>query len=283
MALLFQIIILNILNIYNPQYLNSTNLLTILSAICNYILPFPIFYWLIKKIPTETFETRNVNAKTFIIYIGIAYTLMWIGNIIGLIITTLLSGIIQTQIANPVQNLISSSEIWFNLFIISILAPVFEEIFFRKILIDRTIKHGVKLSILLSAVIFALFHGNLNQFFYAFLIGGFFAYVYIKTGKITYTISLHVIINLMGSVMSVIFTNSVMNIQTNINPFDAFIILAYLLILFSLIVIGLYGIFKFKDKLFTKIELPYKCVFLNYGMICFMAFFIFEIIYQVFG
>lgn len=289
LALICQIIFLNIFNMIHPQYLNDINFISTLSSICNYILPFPIFYWLMKKIDDVKVEKTKVNVKTFILYIGITLTLMWIGNIIGLIITYLLSSGLQSNIANPVQELINSADIWFNLLVISIMAPIFEEILFRKLLIDRTIKYGAKVSIILSAVIFALFHGNLNQFFYALLMGGFLAYVYIKTGKIIYTIILHLIVNLMGSVVSIVIANSAASLQSSFNLFDFGILLIYVLIIFSSLIIGIYGFSKFKKARFngkkTEIALknPIKTMFLNYGMVCFMAFFAFEIIYQVLG
>ena len=195
----------------------------------------------------------------------------------------------QNDIANPVHQLINSSDIWINLLIISIFAPICEEILFRKFLIDRTIKYGAKVSIILSAVLFAFFHGNLNQFFYAFLMGGFFAYVYIRTGKITYTIILHAIVNFMGSVMSLILANSVTNIQITPNPVDAVIILGYIVIILSFLLIGLYGLTRIKKARFngskTKINLknPFKTVYLNLGMILFILFFIGEMVYQVLG
>ena len=289
MAIIFQIIIVNIISMTNPQYLNNINILTTLSSFCNYILPFPIFYWLMKKLNDVEIEKKTVNAKTFIIYIAITLTLMWIGNITGLIITMLLSGAMQSDIANPVQQLINSSDIWINLLIISIFAPICEEILFRKFLIDRTIKYGAKVSIILSAVLFAPFHGNLNQFFYAFLMGGFFAYVYIRTGKITYTIILHAIVNFMGSVMSLILANSVSNIQNNPNPVDAMIIIGYVAIILISLIIGLYGLTKIKKARFngakTQINLknPFKTVYLNIGMILFILFFTGEMIFQILG
>ena len=289
LALIFQIIILNILNIANPQYLSDINIIIVLSSICNYILPFPVFYWLMKKIDDVEIEKTNINIKTFIIYTGITLTLMWIGNLIGLAITALLSNIIQSDIANPVQQLINTTDIWLNLLVISIVAPIFEEVIFRKFLIDRTIKYGAKVSIILSAVIFALFHGNLNQFFYTLLIGGFFAYVYIKIGKITYTIILHIIVNLMGSVISLILANSLNNLMTSATLADASIIIAYMAILFSFIIIGLYGLSKFKKarfhgkKTLIAIKNPIRTMFLNYGMVCFIIFFILEMVYQAFS
>ena len=289
MAIVLQIILVNIISVTNPEYLHDINIVTVISSLCNYILPFPIFYWLMKKLDDVEIEKAGVSVKTFILYTGITITLMWIGNIAGLIITMLLSGAIQNDIANPVQELINSANIWINLVIISIFAPICEEILFRKFLIDRTIKYGAKVSIILSAVLFAFFHGNLNQFFYAFLMGGFFAYVYIRTGKITYTIILHAIVNIMGSVVSLILANSVTNIQINPNPIDAVIIIGYVAIILSFLIIGLYGLTKIKKARFngskTQISLknPFKTVYLNIGMILFILFFIGEMIYQVLG
>ncbi len=52
-----------------------------------------------------------------------------------------------------------------------VMAPICEEILFRKILIDRIRLYGDKAAILVSSVVFGLSHGNFYQFFYAFGIG----------------------------------------------------------------------------------------------------------------
>lgn len=286
-ALILQIIIINILSLANFDLIYNMNFNIILSSICNYILPFPIFYYLLKKLETTKIQNERISAKKFLIYISISFTLMWIGNIIGLIITTLLGNLIETDIINPVQNLINNSDIMLNLILISIIGPVFEELFFRKLLIDRTIKYGARVSIILSAVIFALFHGNLNQFFYALLLGGFFAYIYIKTGKIIYTISLHIIVNFMGSVISLFISQSAMNLINNtFTAQDLALILIYVLIIAIAIIIGIISLFRYKKSKFngskTLIPLakPLRTIFLNYGMVCFILFFILEMIYQ---
>lgn len=277
-TIVLQFIILNILAITNPTMAGNINIITIISSLCNYILPFPIFHWLMKKLESQKIEKHNAGVKTFITYIGITLTLMWIGNLIGLAITNLLSGAIQNDISNPVQNLINSTDIWLNLLLISIIAPVCEEIIFRKFIIDRTIKYGANVSIVLSAVIFALFHGNLNQFFYALFIGGFFSYVYIKTGKIVYPIILHIIVNVMGSVVSLIFAQALFNLQTAINPLDMGILIAYLIFVFGSFAIGAWGLSRFRPQ---KLECSVKTVFLNPGMICFIGFFIIIIVRQM--
>lgn len=283
-----QFVILNLLGIIDINLLNDFNVKTITSAICNYILPFPLLFWLMNKLDSEKLEQKSLNIKTFLLYLCITFTLMWIGNIIGLAITAAIGNVIQSDITNPVQTLINNTDIWLNLIIISIIGPIFEEIFFRKLLIDRTIKYGAKVSIIVSALLFGFMHGNVNQFFYAFLMGGFFAYVYIKTGKIVYTIILHLSVNLMGSVVSLFVIESANAIVQNTpTPFDIGIVLIYMLILLAMLLFGLIGLSKYKQANLEqyvpkiKLEKPLKTIIINPGMLCFIGFCILEMIYVI--
>ena len=287
-TIIIQIAGVNIIHLINGELLNNYNFAVIFTAICNYIIPLPIFLYLMKRLKKDDIEKNTVNIKTFITYIAITMTLMWIGNTIGIFITTGLGMLISNNISNPIQELISTSDIWLNLILISIIAPIFEEFIFRKLLIDRTIKYGVRVSIIISATMFALYHGNLNQFFYAFFMGGFFAYVYAKTGKIQYTIALHIIINFLGSVMSPIIATNLQALQSGTaTPTDIGLILVYIIIYLTALVIATLKLCRYKEYKTngskTKISLdnPYKTMFINYGMICFIGFFTFKIIQQI--
>ncbi|MBE6490203.1 MAG: CPBP family intramembrane metalloprotease [Methanobrevibacter sp.] len=287
-SIIIQVIIINILGLLNSNLIYDFNSLTIISAICNYILPFPILIYLMGKIDSQTPEKNTLTVKRFIAYIAVTLTLMWAGNTIGLAITALISFITPFDVSNPVQSMINSSDIWLNLMLISIIGPIFEEIFFRKLLIDRTMKYGAKASILLSALLFGLFHGNLNQFFYAFLIGGFFAYVYIRTGKIKYTILLHIIVNLMESVVSLFVVSGVEHITSGVmQPLDIIIVVLYIMIIFASFLIGIIKLSGFKNvriaELPGKIILrePVKTIILNPGMILFIGFSIALMIRQI--
>ena len=289
-ALLFQIIAVNLAVSINADLINNYNLFVILTSFCNYVLPLPVILFLMNRLEKTKIEKHNTTVKTFLKYICITLTLMWIGNIIGLLMTSIIGNITQTSISNPVHELINSSDIWLNLILVSIIGPIFEEYVFRKLLIDRSIKYGARVSIILSAVLFAFFHGNLNQFFYTFLMGGFFAYVYIKTGKIRYPIILHTIVNLMGSVVSVFVTESATALtQGTYATSDLGIIMAYMAILLIVFLIGIASLISYKKSRFngskTEIALkrPYKTMFLNIGMICFMGFYLILIIHQLIG
>lgn len=278
--IVFQIIIVNIIALTgNTNIIHNINYQTIITSATNYILILPIFIYLMRKIESTHIDKENINIKTLLKYICIALTLMWIGNIIGQIITSLIGMSMAQEVVDPIESLINNSSIYINIIVISIMAPIFEELFFRKLLIDRTIKYGAKLSIILSALLFGLFHGNLSQFFYAFILGLFLAYVYIKTGKIIYTMILHAFVNFFGSVASLFLNSSVQNIQqiSMANIGDITIILVYASILLIAWIVGLYSIFKKYKKLELNdsyrevyLEKPVTTVILNVGMILFI-------------
>lgn len=291
LAIIFQTIMAYIVSGHNPSYLKDYNVLTIISSLSNYILVLPIFIYMMGKLESERPEKETLGIKKYFEYICITITLMWIGNLAGTIITALIGFKLGNGIVNPVEQVIENSSIYINLIIISIIAPIFEEFMFRKMLIDRTIKYGAKLSILLSALIFALFHGNLSQFFYAFLLGGFFAYVYIKTGRIIYPITLHIIINLFGSVIATAFSKAAENVtaaMTIANISDITIVAVYLLVFIVALIIGVYTLidnYKFKlndDKREIYLKKPVQTVILNFGMICFIVFHIWKILMSFF-
>lgn len=143
-------------------------------------------------------------------------------------------------------------------------------------------KYGARISVFLSALMFALFHGNLSQFFYAFLLGGFFAVVYIKTGNIIYPIILHMAANLSGSVVGVIMQGLIDAMGQTV--IGGVITLIYLGVLFILVIAGLWYIIRSYGKvkeLKNNIENPLKTSLLNVGMILFIGFFIIEIVYSI--
>lgn len=238
------------ISIINPNLLSNQTMMTFFSAIWTYLLPLPIFIYIMRKTEAKTLEKHKMTIKTFVICISITMFLMWIGNIMGVIITSGIGSLIQHEVANPINDVINNSGLVANLIIITTIAPIFEELIFRKLLIDRTIKYGGTISVLLSGLLFAFFHGNLNQFFYAFLLGGFFAIIYIKTGQIKYTIGLHMIINFIGSVVSLFVSQPLMDLANGsvISPTSTFGVILYILITLGLTVMGLIYSIKYFDK-----------------------------------
>lgn len=137
------------------------------------------------------------------------YSLMIASNILSLVITGLIGRFKGSPVINPLDSLVYDLDMPVLFVITVVCAPVFEELFFRKYLIDRTLPYGEAVSVLLSGFMFGLFHGNLSQFLYAFALGTFFAYIYIRTGKISYCMILHAVINSIGSIISMLIMNNI--------------------------------------------------------------------------
>ncbi len=98
---------------------------------------------------------------------------------------------------NVADQAIYSQSTWLILLTVGVVAPVSEELIFRGLLFHR-MKDWMKpwLAVILSAVLFGAYHGNMVQFIYAFVMGIFFAVIYHRTGTLWTTIVAHMTANL---------------------------------------------------------------------------------------
>ncbi len=175
-----------------------------LSVLPLYFIAMPLAALVMKKVPMIPVSPKKLKTGQFMIVIMICFAIMYAGNLIGALINLIIQLLAQSSMTNLIQQLITESSIWANMVFIVLLAPVAEELFFRRLLIPKLLPFGEKPAVILSALAFGLIHGNLIQFFYAFGLGLAFGYIFVKTGKIIYTIILHMIINFIGSVISVL-------------------------------------------------------------------------------
>jgi membrane protease YdiL (CAAX protease family) len=272
-----------------------------------YIVSMPLMALLIRTIPAEApAEKKKMTIKQWLIAAIIAFSGMYISNIIGNILTTVIGLLKGSSVSNDLLTIATSNSIWANFLIMVLFAPVAEELLFRKLLIDRTAKYGEGISVLLSALIFGLFHGNLNQFAYAFVLGGIFGFIYVKTRDIKYTIFLHMLINFMGSIVSIALLDysgltELLSASDDLSAEEliAFIsvhiagILLYLLYAMFLLAIVIAGIVLFfvnlkKIQLYTtEYSVPagkrFRIYFINVGVILFCIYWIVQIIIQLFS
>lgn len=101
----------------------------------------------------------------------------------------------------------TSGNIFVNLLMVSIFAPIFEEWLCRGMVLRGLLNNKVKpfWAIVISAAFFAVIHANPWQAIPAFLMGVLFGYVYYKTGSIKLTMFMHFVNNTMAVVLSHIF------------------------------------------------------------------------------
>ena len=184
-----------------PEVYNADWFIWALSFVPLYLIAFPLGFLVLKKLPAEPPLKYTLGAKQFFTYLLMGFALMYIGNIIGSIVTAGLAQLTKSAVVNPINDLLMNGNTLAVVIVAGLLAPVFEELVFRKLLIDRILKYGEGTAILVSGLLFGLFHGNLSQFFYAFALGSLFAFIYIRTGRVRNTIFLHMGINFVGGVL----------------------------------------------------------------------------------
>lgn len=167
-----------------------------------YLISMPALYLIVKRIPAQAPKRCAMKPGHFVLAAIMAFALMYAVNLVGVIITTIIGFFKQNGVQNGLVGIVMTTNPLVMLLIMVICAPVMEELLFRKLIVDRTVRYGQGTAVVLSGLMFGLFHGNLNQFLYATALGMFLAFLYVKTGNLKITIAIHMLVNLMGSVVS---------------------------------------------------------------------------------
>lgn len=267
-----------------------------ISCIAQYVVAFPIFLLMLIGTPKAANNKRStLTATDFFLIFAIGESLMYVGNLAGNYINELVGAMLGRQPENSIATTINETHVLLIFVCMVILAPIVEELIFRKLMIDRLSVYGEKTAIIFSSVAFGLMHGNMYQFFYAALLGALFGYVYVKTKNVKYTVFMHAIINFMGSIVALPvqkaldsfyeITEAASNgIAINAVEFlvSACIIFIYSSIQYGLVIGGAIALFQFaKRKRFAlssvkEVDLPDDIIrnngIKNVGAILFLVF-----------
>ena len=143
-----------------------------IKVICGSIASVGYFYFF--RLFTKEIGKININEislnKKFSVWDGIGYLLVLLGG------TTILSGItdiilefikrylVHTENVGVVENYIGNVPAWILLVCVVIISPVFEELLFRKVLLEELLPYGKVTAILISSMLFGMLHANLEQF-----------------------------------------------------------------------------------------------------------------------
>lgn len=286
-----------------PELFENINYTLLITMLPMYCIAMPLMIFLIRKfVPAVQIEKKKMTVGQWIVAFIISVAGMYLSNIIGLILTQIIGIIKGNPVSNAMVDVSTSTNLWLNFAVMVLLAPVFEEIIFRKLIIDRTVKYGEGTAILFSGLMFGLFHGNLNQFAYAFVLGVIFAFIYVKTGTVRYTVLLHMGVNFIGSVLSVwvigLIDHDTMEMAsgdteymmefmtTHLPQFAAYMLYSFALLGFVIAGIVLFFVNKKKVHLTPgEVGIPkgsrFSTTVINVGMILYSVFWIAMIIIQI--
>lgn len=298
-----------ILRAVKPEWIMNMNTNLFFSMVPMYLIAFPLLGIMLKKdVPGVRIEKRKMTAGQYVLSAIICIGLAYAANIVGLIITTVVGLFTGNPVDNAIAGVVNSASPWAVLFYTVLCAPVMEELVFRKLIVDRAVRYGQGVAVVLSGLMFGLFHGNLNQFVYAAVIGTFLAYLYVKTGKLKITISLHMLFNFIGGFLPTVLMRK-MDLESYLvfaqngstagmmeliqYKFGWFLLYGlFILFILSMLITGvvLFIIFAAKRKFVfspgqTSIpkELKLSIVLGNTGMAAFILFWVISIVAQLFA
>jgi membrane protease YdiL (CAAX protease family) len=185
-----------------PEWQSSINMTLILSCITVYACGMPLIILLTRGMDKTTIERHPIKWWQFVLALIMCYALVYVSNLLGTLVTTVVGALKGGAVGNNLVDYVTGGNLFVNFILMVVVAPVVEEYVFRKVIVDRTVRYGQGMAIAASGLMFGLFHGNLNQFAYAVVLGAFFAFLYVKTGNLKITIGMHAIINFMGSIVA---------------------------------------------------------------------------------
>ena len=239
--------------------------IVLLGSIPMYLYGTLVCWLIVKDMRTPCRPQRQpFGAGRLVVAFFACISIMYIGNIIGTVLMSIVNGIQGKPLLNPVNELIENLDTWVIFLLTVVAAPIFEELLYRKMLIDRVAHYGDRVAIVLSGALFGLSHGNFYQFFYAFGLGVVFAYVYINTGKLRYTVIFHAVINFMGSIVALHAADNI------------WFAMAYGIFMIAAVVLGIVFLILYRREIRLKpamLAIPrgrrFETLFLNLGMILF--------------
>ena len=163
-----------------------------------YAVSLPAAFRICKGMPPMPFCKELPRARTFVRWAVIGFALMWIGSLIGNAVTDLVGLATGRAPAPIVDDMVNAMPLAVNIVCVCLLGPLCEELLFRGLVAGRLARYGQAPGAFVSALLFALYHANLEQFFYAFLLGLLLAYVYYRTGLLRVSVALHMVLNFSG-------------------------------------------------------------------------------------
>lgn len=252
---------------------------------------FPLAALLLRRLPVAAPEKGKISARHFFAFLPILYLCSYVGSQLSQWLIALLADAFGLQMGSALGTLLLTHPLVM-VFILLLAAPLCEEWFFRKLLLDRACIYGEKLAIFVSALLFACYHTSVYQFFYAFFVGLILGYLYLRTGKLWVTVLMHAVFNLLCSILPYVMLRfgifaafmeaETMDEQIAViaeNPVGVAVACVYDFVCLGLLIGGCLLLGKFRKKVFFK---PAACplppdtegaaAFVNVGMLlCIIA------------
>ena len=153
-----------------------------------------------KQLRTNYFTIKQKSAKEILAILAMIVLLGISVQFFSSCILTTVLNLMPSVAEEYMNNLSAILEITPRMLLqVCLIAPIIEELFFRGLIFSLMSKLlPFIFANVVQAIVFGIYHGNVVQVVYAFILGMFIGYILFITGSIVYTIVLHMSINLTG-------------------------------------------------------------------------------------
>lgn len=194
----------------------------------------------------------NVDLKTILLCVVIAFVCFFglfnLIEVVGFALDKI--GYVSSSLSLPLTN---GWNLVLNLLLLGVLPAIAEELVFRGIIFNglKNTK-GNTFAVVISALLFALMHGNLAQLVYPFIMGLVFAIIVLRTGNLLCSIIVHMTNNFLVIIFSYIQVQTGFSLALTMNWWGILIAIAIAIV--ACVILYLLDRFVFKRKQKKEIE-----------------------------
>jgi len=211
----------------------------------------------------------NRNQKIIMYFVGLCGILM--AQIINIIYVTAFNIPQSAAMEQALQIPSSITGIFLFLVYISLVPAIFEELLFRKAMLDGAKRFGTVFAIVFTSVMFGLFHQNLQQIVGTSIIGLVLSYITVKTGDIKTSIMLHFTNNLFSALLQVIYVLQEGLLVLIFTAFELLIILCVIIGVLLTVKLLITNRDALKIKNENKTKISFSTIISNFYMIILLA------------
>lgn len=259
---------IRILSLFNIAFFDSGIGYQIRTFGFMYLVAFPVFLFMSRKIPNSK-EEKTLNDEKFKLTYYVKYFFLGkFASTVGLTISVFLfSNYFMTTITSiPPEDNPSVLQGIIQIIMGCFIGPIIEEIIFRWVPYKKLGKTSANSYILFCSICFGLCHLNPIQSFSAFFSGIVFSYIMYRYKNIIYPIVLHVIMNLSLEIvdfLKIIHFKKLAKIISTFNKFSPLIgLTVFLFIILNKII---------KKQTWSHSKINIKEVLLNKGTIIYIV------------
>jgi len=222
-----------------------------------YIIPLLFTVFIFKKTVNYTGKYKELYERpkrlaralgTFPATFGFGHGIALLTLLISFLITryltnghTYIDDLLRPSIMEPSSNIVGVLAM---VFMMVIIAPIFEEFLVRGIMYDALKPYGTGIAILISSFLFGLMHGSLYMLFYTTAYGLALGYIRYATGSLFVVTILHAIVNSISAGALLLGTLTVMTNEEN-----RFVNTVYTIYLVAVVVMIIVGVAVFISKI----------------------------------